>query len=109
MSDAVLVACIAAVPPTLVALLSLRQGRTTRDRVDKVADETAQVTHEMRPNSGGSMRDAIDRIERRQEEHGKRLGQLGDELGTVRGIQADDRRADRERITEHERRYHGRP
>lgn len=101
MSDAILVAAIAALPPTLVALAGFAQGRSTRARVDS-------VTHEMRPNSGGSMRDAVDRIERRQEEHGARLAQVGEELGTIREIQADDRRADRERMTEHERRYHGR-
>lgn len=72
------VALIAAVPATVAAVAAMRQSRSTGEKVEAarsaLADATtataataaavADVHHEMRPNSGGSLRDAVDRLER---------------------------------------------
>lgn len=66
MTEAVIVEGIRAVGPTLVALGGLVgiivQGRRTGRRVEAVESHLV-------PNHGSSMRDAVDRIERRLDEH----------------------------------------
>jgi len=53
-TEGVVIALIAASQAVVVALVGV------------VASRIGKVTHELQPNSGKSMRDAVDRIERRQ-------------------------------------------
>lgn len=43
--------------------------RQLRDRVTELADGVFWLESELRPNHGSSLRDAVDRIERRLEQH----------------------------------------
>ena len=67
---------------TAIAALtgSLWQGAKTRA-------EVAQITHEMNPNSGASLRDAVNRID-------ERVADLKQSIGGIR----DDVRADRKAL-----------
>ncbi len=73
---AIIVAAIGAIPATIGAVLAGKAARRTSDA--KGVSEA--VGAEMRPNGGGSLRDAIDRIEWRQAITDKRLVQLAEQL-----------------------------
>ena len=80
----------------------------------------AEVRHEMRPNSGGSMRDAIDRIEllvadlasdveqlaRTGRRHDAELARANDALVQLQGITADAVTRVHRRLDDHSVRLH---
>ncbi|GAA2242548.1 hypothetical protein GCM10010401_14330 [Rarobacter faecitabidus] len=77
----VTVALITAITSWVTALPARRDAAASRQAAEVAA-------HEARPNSGGSMRDAINRIEARQVEQGKEIGEIKKDIG---GLRADHR------------------
>lgn len=63
--------------------------------VDAVQATRALMEHELQPNKGGSLRDAVDRIEQRLEEHDDRHIADSDELWAVLAGHGIDRRKSR--------------
>lgn len=55
-----------------------------RAEIVKTQVEIAKLTTDMRPNSGSSMRDAINRTEKRVSELGKSVGGIRDDMRLLR-------------------------
>lgn len=80
MNPAVIVALITAAGAIVVAVIGLLGSRRERRQTK---DDLAAITAALHPNSGSSLRDAVDRIElnvrevrRTQVQHGERLASL---------------------------------
>lgn len=91
-SEAVVVALIAAVPATLASFAALRSSAATGRKVERARSALDVVSHEMRPNSGGSLRDAIDRLEAGQAALGSAIVVQGRDVGGLREEMRDVRR-----------------
>lgn len=77
MSDAVTVALISAAATIAVALVGvLVELVRNRRRTETAAEHAETAAHETQPNSGKSMRDVVDRIDRRLLSMDERLGRL---------------------------------
>lgn len=73
LGEAVTIAWIALAGTFVTGVLAIVQSAITRSRV-------AEGVAEMRPNGGATMRDAVDRIERKLDNHGERLAVLEDHI-----------------------------
>jgi hypothetical protein len=83
-SDAETVALISTAGLVLVALIGIwAEQIRTRRRAGAAAEHAETAAHETRPNHGSSMRDVVDRIERRQINMDERL------LGLEKSHQSD--------------------
>lgn len=77
LTEAVLLALVAGVITILVELIRTRRKAAT------VAVETAKVVHEVTPNSGSSMKDAVNRIEKTVDDMAASVSAHGERLAAV--------------------------
>lgn len=86
----------------LATLITAIGGATAAVRASKTAEATRQrVRKEMTPNHGSSLRDAVDRIERKVDQHTEIIHLIDDKVDSVGhqiGEVKSDERAAHERI-----------